>query len=245
MLLLEYKVFILDGLYQTLLLSLVVSLGGSLVAVLLSFGLMQKSKFVSRPSYLLVEVLRDIPLMVAVLLTYFVLPNIGLSLDPFWSTSVSISLWGGANGAQIIRAGLMSVPSAQLETAAAFGLNSWKRLLFVVLPQAMPVILPPYVSLLTSLVQATSLGAVVGVHELLRSAQVLIEQTTISRGGSPAFMVYGFILVVYFVLCWLISRVGRMLEAHFARPYARQAAPGRKASAAPTIATKPVDITNA
>lgn len=244
MLLLEYKTFLLEGLYQTLLLSLVVAFGGSLVAILLSFGLTQQSKVVSRPFYLVVEVLRDIPLMVAVLLTYFVLPNIGLSLDPFWSTSLSISLWGGANGAQIIRAGLMSVPSAQRETAAAFGLRSWKGLVFVILPQAMPVILPPYVSLLTSLVQATSLGAVVGVHELLRSAQVLIEQTTISRGGSPAFVVYGFILVVYFVLCWLISRAGRALESHFARPYARQPHATRKSDVT-VIAAKPIDLTNA
>lgn len=244
MLLLEYKAFLLEGLYQTLVLSLVVAIGGTLVAILLSFGLTQRSKLISRPVYLVVEVLRDIPLMVAVLLTYFVLPNIGLSLDPFWSTSLSISLWGGANGAQIIRAGLMSVPAAQRETAAAFGLRSWKGLAFVILPQAMPVILPPYISLLTSLVQATSLGAVVGVHELLRSAQVLIEQTTISRGGSPAFLVYGFILIVYFVLCWVISRAGQVLESHFARPYARQPVAGRRGNVT-GIATKPIDMTNA
>lgn len=242
MLLLEYQSFILEGFYHTLRLSLVVAIGGTLCAVLLAAGMMQPVKLVSRPTYLLVELFRDIPLMVAVLLTYFVLPRIGLSLDPFWSTSLSISLWGGANGAQIIRAGLVSVSQAQRETAAAFGLRSWKGLLFVILPQAMPVILPPYVSLLTALVQATSLGAVVGVHELLRSAQVLIEQTTISRGGSPAFLVYGFILVVYFVLCWLISRVGRVLERHFARPYSRQATGGKKRSDA---AVKLVDVSNA
>jgi polar amino acid transport system permease protein len=55
----------------------------------------------------------------------------------------------------------------------------------------------------------------------LRSAQVLIEQTTISRGGSPAYLVYGAILVVYFVLCWAISVIGRRLERHFAKPYRR------------------------
>lgn len=243
MLLLEYQSFIIEGFYHTLRLSLVVAIGGTLVAVILATGLMQPVKLISRPAYLIVELFRDIPLMVAVLLTYFVLPRIGLSLDPFWSTSLSISLWGGANGAQIIRAGLMSVSQAQRETAAAFGLRSWKGLLFVILPQAMPVILPPYVSLLTALVQATSLGAVVGVHELLRSAQVLIEQTTISRGGSPAFLVYGFILVVYFVLCWLISRAGRLLENHFARPYSRQASGGRKKRS--ETAAKLVDVSNA
>jgi polar amino acid transport system permease protein len=159
--------------------------------------------------------------MVTVLLVYFVLPNVGISLNPFWSSALSVSVWGGANGAHIIRAGLASVPNGQREATQAFRLGGWKGLLLVIVPQAMPVILPPYISLVTGLVQASSLGAVVGVNELLRSAQILIEQTTMSRGGSPAYLVYGTILVVYFSLCWTISVLGRRLERHYAKPYLR------------------------
>ena len=182
---------------------------------------MLRSTVLSRTVYLFVECLRDIPLMVTVLLVYFVLPNIGVSLNPFWSSTLSVSVWGGANGAHIIRAGLAAVPKGQWESAQAFGLRGWKGLALVIVPQAMPVILPPYVSLVTGLVQASSLGAVIGVNELFRSGQVLIEQTTLSRGGSPAYLVYGAILVVYFVLCWTISLAGRRLEKHFARPFQR------------------------
>jgi polar amino acid transport system permease protein len=221
MLLLEFRSFLFDGLLNTLLLSLLMILGGTLFAILFAAGLSLPSRWLSRPVFLIVECLRDIPLMVTVLLVYFILPNIGISLDPFWSSALSVSVWGGANGAHIIRAGLASVPKGQWETVQAFGLGSWKGLLLVVVPQAMPVILPPYISLVTGLVQASSLGAVLGVNELLRSAQVLIEQTTIARGGSPAYLVYGAILVVYFVLCWAIAFVGRRLEAHFAKPYRR------------------------
>jgi polar amino acid transport system permease protein len=219
-LLFEYRTFLLDGLVQTLLMSLIVAFGGTACAILLVFGMNLKIGALRKISYGLAEVLRDIPLMVTVLLTYFVLPAAGVRLDPFWSTCVAISVWGGANGAQILRAGLTSVGKDQRETAAAFGLRSWQALILVILPQAMPVIIPPYVGLLTALVQATSLGAVVGAHELLRSGQVLIEQTTIMRGGSPAYLVYGSILVIYFVLCWLISLGGRRIEAHFLKPYA-------------------------
>ena len=113
----------------------------------------------------------------------------------------------------------------------------------VVVPQAMPVILPPYISLVTGLVQASSLGAVIGVNELLRSAQVLIEQTTLSRGGSPAYLVYGAILVVYFVLCWAISFVGRRLERRFGKPYRRmQAENGQKVDGAIVSAAVPLDV---
>lgn len=221
MLLLEFKSFLFDGLLNTLLLSLVMIAGGTLFAIVFAAGLSLPSRWLSRPVFLIVECLRDIPLMVTVLLVYFVLPNIGVSLDPFWSSALSVSVWGGANGAHVIRAGLASVPKGQWETVQAFGLGGWKGLFLVILPQAMPVILPPYISLVTGLVQASSLGAVLGVNELLRSAQVLIEQTTISRGGSPAYLVYGAILVVYFVLCWTIALIGRRLEAHFAKPYRR------------------------
>jgi polar amino acid transport system permease protein len=123
------------------------------------------------------------------------------------------------NGAHIIRAGLASVSNGQRKTVQAFGLGGWRGLLLVIVPQAMLVILPPYISLVTGLVQASSLGAVLGVNELLRSVQILIEQTRISRGGSPAYLIYGTILVVYLLLCWAFAIVGHRLECHFEKPY--------------------------
>jgi len=218
-LLYEYRVFLLAGLWQTLLMSGVVAIGGTLCSIALVIGMSAGSSLVRKPSYVVTEILRDVPLMVTVLLTYFVAPKIGLRLDPFWATCLAVSVWGGANGAQILRAGLLSVGKDQRETARAFGLDGWKGLVLVVLPQAMPVIVPPFVGLLTALVQATSLGAVVGAHELLRSGQILIEQTTISRGGTPAYLVYGSILIIYFALSWSISLIGRRVEAHFLKPY--------------------------
>lgn len=222
MLLWDYRTVILEGFGYTILLAVVVWVAGTICAIIMAAGLLHRWWIVSRTTSLVVEVLRDIPLMVTLLLTYFILPYVGVMLDPFWSTAVAISVWGGANGSQIIRAGMVSVPMAQRETAAAFGLRSWKGLALVTLPQAMPVILPPYVSLIADLTQATSLGAVIGVHELLRSAKILIEQTTITQGGSPAFLVYSFALVVYFLLCWVISRTGLAVEKRIMLPYRKE-----------------------
>src|SRR3954470_17375068 len=158
MVLLEFRSFLFDGLIHTLLLSLAMVAGGTFFAIVFAAGLSLRSPWLSRPFYLVVECLRDIPLMVTVLLVYFVLPNIGISLNPFWSSALSVSVWGGANGAHIIRGGLASVPNGQRETAQAFRLGGWKALFLVIVPQAMPVILPPYISLVTGLVQASSLG---------------------------------------------------------------------------------------
>lgn len=236
MLLLQYSTFLLDGLRWTLLLSACVVCCATLIAIVFAAGLVRRNRLVRGLSFGVVEILRDIPLFVTVLCTYFILPAAGLSLSPFWSTVLSLSLWGGANGSQIIRAGLTAVPQSQREAALSVGLRSWKAMRLVILPQAMPVILPPYVGLVTSLVQATSLGAVVGVHELLRSGQILIEQTTIMNGGNPAFLVYGAILVVYFVLCWSIAGAGKLLERHFDRPYRRPAAEARTGAAHAAVA---------
>lgn len=233
MLLLEFQSFLLQGLLNTLLLSSVMIIGGTFFAVIFAAGLSARTGWVRLPIYGLVECLRDIPLMVTVLMVYFVLPHAGLSLDAFWSSALSVSVWGGANGAHIIRAGLASVPAGQKEAALSSGLRGWKGLALVIIPQAMPIILPPYVSLITSLMQASSLGAVLGVNELLRSAQILIEQTTIARGGSPAYLIYGSILVVYFALCWTISALGARLERYFAKPYQRNNAPRRQPEPAP------------
>uniref|UniRef100_UPI0031019CA5 ABC transporter permease subunit n=1 Tax=Neorhizobium sp. EC2-8 TaxID=3129230 RepID=UPI0031019CA5 len=142
MLLLEFQSFLLDGLLNTLLLSSVMILGGTFFAVIFAAGLSAQSAWLRRPVYGLVECLRDIPLMVTVLMVYFVLPHAGLSFNPFWSSALSVSVWGGANGAHIIRAGLLSVPLGQREAALSSGLRGWKGLFLVVVPQAMPIILP-------------------------------------------------------------------------------------------------------
>ncbi|HEY0275254.1 MAG TPA: amino acid ABC transporter permease [Paenirhodobacter sp.] len=237
-LLYEYRIFLLSGFLSTLGMAVVVALGGTLCAIVLTTGLMSKFKPLSRLAFGVTEIARDLPLMVTVLLIYFMLPLTGINLDPFWSCCVAISVWGGANGAQILRAGLTSVGKGQRETAAAFGFGPLRGLVLITLPQAMPVILPPYVGLLTALVQATSLGAVVGAQELLRSGQVIIEQTTIMRGGSPAYLVYGSILVVYFVLCTLISLIGGRIEKYFLRPYATRASEAQVEARAHDIEAK-------
>jgi polar amino acid transport system permease protein len=239
MLLIQYRSLLVDGLITTLWMSFAVVFGSTFFSIILAVGLSQRVAAIRKPAFMIVEVLRDIPLIVLVFLVYFILPKLGCTLDPFWSTVLSVSIWGGANGAQVIRGGLQAVPLAQRDTAQAFGLHGWRGVCLVILPQAMPVILPPYIGLVTAWVQATSLGAVIGAHELFRSAQVIIEQTTLTSGGSPAYLVYGSTLLVYLLMCWTISRAGQRIEARFMKPYLIQSStsqtvrPAFEAQAAP------------
>ena len=163
-----------------------------------------------------VEFWRDIPLLVNLLFVYFGAPLIGVALSPFAASLVSLSLWGGANGAEIVRGGIKSVPAHQMTSATALGLKRWEIYRFVILPQALMPILPPMTGLFSSLIQATSLASLVGVTEFFRIGQIVVERTTMQQGESPAFLVYGFVLAVYFLVCSCLSQLSRVLERRLA-----------------------------
>ncbi|MCS0496914.1 amino acid ABC transporter permease [Ancylobacter sp. MQZ15Z-1] len=206
-----------QGLVMTLALTFCVLIAATAVATILAAGMLSRSALLRVPARILVEIMRDIPLFVTVMMIYFVAPTIGIALDPFEATVAGLGAWGGANGAIIIRAGIQAVSSGQREACAALGLHRFQALRLVILPQALRPILPPYLGLVTQLVQATSIGALIGVRELLRSAQIVIERATIMEGGLSPFTLYAAVLVVYFVICFALSLASARMEAVLSR----------------------------
>jgi polar amino acid transport system permease protein len=168
-----------------------------------------------------VELFRSIPLIVNVFFIFFGAPMLGLDLSPFAAVVTGLTLWGSANGIEIVRGGLESVSRHQWKSAWTLGLRPWQIYLHVIAPQSMKAILPAYTGLLTMLVQATSLGALVGVGEFLKVGQIIVERSTVMTGVSPAFSVYGLVLLVYFVICSLLSWLSRYLERRLGRPAMR------------------------
>jgi polar amino acid transport system permease protein len=163
-----------------------------------------------------VEVFRDIPLLVNVLFVFFGAPLVGIPLEPFAAATISFSLWGGANGAEIVRGAFNAVPRHQRESAVALGLKPWEIYCFVLAPQALLPMLPPFAGLFTLLVQATSLASLVGVPEFFRIGQIVIERTTMMSGHSPAFVIYGGLLVTYYLVCSVLTSATRWLERRIA-----------------------------
>ncbi len=209
--------FFISGLQATVALALL-TLALALVVSLL-VGLMSVSQWRALRICALcyVEFWRDIPLLVNLLFVYFGAPLVGLPLKPFTATVLSLTLWGGANGAEIVRGGINGIGRHQFVSATALGLKRWEIFRFVVLPQAVMPILPPLTGLCTTLVQATSLASLVGVNEFFRINQIVVERTTMQTGHSPAFMVYGFALIVYFVVCSALTRLSQYFERRLQR----------------------------
>lgn len=204
--------FLLQGLWMTVSLSLATLVVATLLSVI--WGVLSTSRFtaVRWTARSLVELFRGLPLIINVFFVYFGVPLFGIDISPFVSIVISLSIWGGANGAEIVRGGLNSVPVHQINSALALSMKSWEILVFIKGPQALKNILPAYVGLTTQIVQSTTLGSLIGVTEFLRVGQNIVDRVSVMDGWNPAFQVYVGVLIVYFIICSLLTAAGRWLE---------------------------------
>lgn len=215
--LIENSVLIGKGLSMTIGLAVFTLILSTIVSVVLGVFATLPGRALRWIIHGYVEFFRAIPLIVNIFFVYFVLPMFGVDLSPFTAVVTGLTLWGSANGIEIVRGGIEAVPPHQWRSAWALGMRRWEVYLHVIAPQAIRLIVPPFTGLLTLLVQATSLGALVGVTEFLKVGQIIIERGAIMEGVSPAFFIYGFVLVVYFIICSALSWLSRYLERRLNR----------------------------
>lgn len=211
-LLLDNAGFLYRGLVSTFQLAVLTLLLATVISVMIGLMAVARRRAWRIVALCYVEFFRDIPLIVNLLFVYFGAPLLGVPLSPFTAALVGLTLWGGANGAEIVRGGINAVPRHQTASATALGMKPWETMWFIVGPQALLPILPSFAGLFTLLVQATSLASLVGVTEFLRVNQIMVERTTMQLGESPAFLVYGFTLIVYFLICSVLTWGTRRLE---------------------------------
>ena len=211
-LILNNSTFFLMGLAKTFQLAVTTLFFATIFSVFFGIMSVTRYKVLNVVALVYVELFRDIPLLVNVLFVYFGAPLIGIPLDPFAAATVSFSLWGGANGAEIVRGGFSAVSRHQRVSAVALGLKPWEIFWFVLGPQALLPIIPPFTGLFGLLIQATSLASMVGAMEFFRTSQIIVERTTLMEGHSPAFLIYGFVLVIYFIICASLAAMTRKLE---------------------------------
>jgi polar amino acid transport system permease protein len=208
---------LLIGLRATLMLASVTLLSSTILGVVLGTLATVRARWVRLLVALYVETFRDIPLIVTIFTIFFGAPFFGVPLEPFPAVALGLSLWGGANGAEIVRGGIQSVQKGQREAATALGLRPWKIYLLILWPQALRAVLPAFTGLLALIVQSTSLGALVGVTEFLKAGGLIIERSTVMQGINPAFEIYGFVLLVYFLVCSVLTWLSRRLERRLGR----------------------------
>jgi polar amino acid transport system permease protein len=202
------------GLPGTLRIAGVALVGSALIGVVLGTLLTVESRLVRGPIRLYIEVWRGLPILVTIFIIYFALPSIGpqFQFDPFTAASIGLTLWGSAQVAEATRGAVDSIPNEQHEAAAALGFGWVGRHRFVILPQALRRLLPPFVSLLVNIIQNTTIAQVIGAAELLETGERSAERLTFTTLDSHALEIYGAVAVVFFLISFPLTRLAAYLE---------------------------------
>lgn len=158
------------------------------------------------------EFVRIMPQMVLLFLVYFGTTRaFGWDLSGELASVIVFTVWGTAEMSDLVRGALISIPIHQYESAEALGLTGMQSYRYIILPQVVRRLLPLSINLITRMIKTTSLILMIGVVEVLKVAQQIIEA---NRMGSPnaAFGIYLTVLFLYFIACWPISLLAKYLE---------------------------------
>lgn len=203
---------LLGGLWVALRISLISVAISIPLGILLGVLMTRKNRVVKAMLRIYLEVIRIMPQMVLLFLVYFGTTRaFGWDLSGETAAIIVFSLWGTAEMSDLVRGALLSIPKHQYESAEALGLTKGQTYLYVIIPQTLRRLLPLSINLITRMIKTTSLILMIGVVEVLKVAQQIIEA---NRTASPnaAFGVYLTVFLLYFLACWPISLVAKRLE---------------------------------
>ncbi len=162
------------------------------------------------------ETVRIMPQMVLLFIVYFGTTRVfGWDLSAESSAIFVFSFWGTAEMGDLVRGSVKSIPIIQFESAYALGLDKAQTYFYIILPQTIRRLIPLSINLITRMIKTTSLVMMIGIVEVLKVAQQIIEA---NRNTSPnaAFGVFGVVMLLYFIVCWPISRLSLYLEKRWA-----------------------------
>jgi polar amino acid transport system permease protein len=206
--------FLLGGVGITIGLTIATIAIGLALALPLALGSMSSHRFLSAPARFYIWVFRGTPLLVQIVIIYTGLPQLGLRFDVLTSAVLALSLNEAAYLSETIRGGFSAIAKGQVEAAKALSLSRFATLRLVTLPQVLRVIIPPLGNSVNGLLKATSLASVISMEELMRRAQVLMQEKF------EVLELYCVAACFYLVLTTLWDRVQVRLERHYGRGYA-------------------------
>ena len=199
--------FLLSGLTTTIYISLISIIISMVLGLIVAIPSLAKNKFLTYINIGYVEIVRAVPLLVLILWIYYGLPIMtGISFSPFVSGIIALAISESAFQAEIFRAGINSIKKAQWEAGSSLGLNFFKRLRLVILPQAIKNILPAIGNQFVYVLKMSSLVSIIGIGDLTRKANELVVTTY------RPLEIYTFLILEYLVLILIVSFFVRKLE---------------------------------
>ena len=190
----------------TVTLSLIAFIGGGLVGLLLLVARLSKLRGTERAVGAYVQVFQGTPLLMQLFLAYFGIALFGIKTSPWTAAAVALTLYTSAYLTEIWRGCVAAIPKGQWEAAQSLALNFAEQLRHVVLPQALRIAVPPTVGFLVQVIKGTALASVIGFMELTKVGK------TIANATLNPFLVFTCVALMYFLLCYPVSRYAKSLE---------------------------------
>jgi len=200
--------FILKGFLITLEVAFISIILSFLLGTLLGTLRYTRIPVVARLTAIVVDIIRNLPLLLIIFFMKIVLPQIGISMSPFWSTVMGLTLFEGAMISEIVRSGLNSIDKGQIEASRSSGLSYMQTFWHIILPQGLRRMSPPMVSQFISLLKDTSLAIIISLPEIMHNVQIL-------GGQSFNYVIPALILAaaLYFIVNYTLSIIARRLES--------------------------------
>lgn len=203
---------LIQGLGVALKISLVSVIISILLGIILGILMTTKNPFINIISRIYLEIVRIMPQMVLLFIVFFGTTKVlGINISAEVSSIVVFSFWGTAEMADLVRGSLISIPVIQYESSKALGFTTIQTYIYVVIPQTIRRMIPLSINLITRMIKTTSLVMMIGIVEVLKVGQQIIEA---NRKSSPnaAFAIFATIFLLYFAVCWPISQLSKYLE---------------------------------
>ena len=202
---------LLQGVLITIALAFLAEVVGVALGLLLSLLKISRSKILSWPAQLYIDVFRGTPLLIQIIIIFFTTASVGVRMNSlFFAGLVALALNSAAYVAEIFRAGIQSIDKGQMEAGRASGLTYGQTMRHIIVPQAFRRTIPPLTNEFVTLVKDTSLVSVIGLAELLRAARVVQSQTF---NGSPLIAA----AIIYLAICLPLIYLANALERRLNR----------------------------
>jgi polar amino acid transport system permease protein len=190
----------------TVLLSLVAFVCGGIVGLIVLMLRTGRSKLLRRLAAGYIEIFQGTPLLMQLFLAFFGLALFGLDVPAWLAAGLALTLWTGAFLAEIWRGCVESIAKGQWEASSSLAMGYLQQMRYVILPQALRVAIPPTVGFSVQVVKGTAVTSIIGFVELSKAS------TMITNATFRPFVVYAFVALIYFALCWPLSKTSQALE---------------------------------
>lgn len=225
--------FYLPGLYATLRATLLAVIGSVVFGLVFGIGRLIPNVIVRGICGVVIEFCRAVPVLIMMIFFWRAFAFAGLPSPSYWSVVLSLILYNGSVVAELVRSGVGNLPNGQHEAAVALGLTRTQSLMSVEVPQAIYAMLPAAVTQLVVVLKDTALGSIIMYTDLLQESR---------RLGSMYFDILQTLVVaavIYFIVCWLLSRLAEWLPAHMQK---RTMAPVENEAVAPIAIMDPSNV---